>query len=345
MATLPAKSKKTPPKGSIDSKQFDLFTTFLSNDDQKVSNSVNVWESVPKYFFTRRQVSQLRTPVGHADPYEFSYIYDGIDCTVTIQPALIKQEDGRYKACFPGVTEELIEEALKKILVTQNHGIHNPKKKETWVSFTLRMVQRELKERGRDRNLAQIKHAVLVMSRCLITLQRGGREVWTGSILQDFTSVDRDAYLDNTSSLHFARLPAFVSHAINQLEYRQFNYQRLMSCNEQLTRWIYKQLIHRYLQASYSNTYHFLFSGIAHSGLLQHGRTIDKRRKVAAALAELVEQGVLLSYTVTQRKSGRKIVDEKYTVHPAPAFIAEQKAANKRASLGANQVAGAELPG
>jgi hypothetical protein len=39
-----------------------------------------------------------------------------MDCIVTIQPALIKQKDGSYKAFFSSVTEELIEEALKKIL-------------------------------------------------------------------------------------------------------------------------------------------------------------------------------------------------------------------------------------
>jgi hypothetical protein len=39
-----------------------------------------------------------------------------MDCIVTIQPALIKQKDGSYKAFFPSVTEELIEEYIEYFL-------------------------------------------------------------------------------------------------------------------------------------------------------------------------------------------------------------------------------------
>lgn len=38
------------------------------------------------------------------------------------------------------------------------------------------------------------------------------------------------------------------------------------------------------------------------------------------------------AYSVEERKEGRKIIDVKYTLFPTKEFIAEQKAANKRAS-------------
>ena len=70
----PAKKKaKKPPSIPIKSPQYDLFSQFVTNKEQDVSNTVEVWESVPKYFFTPNQVKKLRTPTGHADPYEWSY--------------------------------------------------------------------------------------------------------------------------------------------------------------------------------------------------------------------------------------------------------------------------------
>ncbi len=329
----PKKVDKQAPKLPIQSPQYDLFTQFVTNDETLVSNTVEVWESIPKYFFTPRQVQKLRTSTGHANPYKWAYHYNDIECEVKIQPALVEQPDGNYKAFFPGVTEELVEESLKKILADQRYGIHDPNSTETWVRFTLSLIQKELKNRGRSRSRNEIKHAIEVMSSCVITLYKEEKEVWKGSILQDLVTVGRDEYLADSTSQHIARLPLFISHAINQLEYRQFNYDRLMSCGDQLTRWIYKQLIHRYRQANMINDYHFMYSRLERdSGLLQQGRVNDNRRKVLAALDELKEREVLTAYQFEVKKEGRKIVDVKYTVEPARHFIGEQKAANKRDS-------------
>lgn len=327
----PKKVDKQAPALSIQSPQYDLFTQFVTNDESIVSNTVEVWESIPKYFFTPKQVQKLRTPTGHANPYKWAYRYNNIDCEVKIQPALVEQKDGSYKAFFPGMTEELIEESLKKILADQRYGIHDADKNETWIRFTLSMIKKELKARGKTRSLNEIKHSIEIMSSCLITLYKEGKEVWRGSILQDLVTVGRDEYLADAKAQHIARLPLFISHAINQLEYRQFNYDRLMSCTDQLTRWIYKQLIHRYRQANIINDYHFMYSSLERdSGLLQQGRVNDNRRKVLAALDELKERKVLQNYKCDIKKEGRRIVDVKYTVVPATNFVGEQKAANKR---------------
>ena len=331
--SVPKKTNKKPPALPLHSPQYDLFSQFVTNDPSEVSNTVEVWESIPKYFFTPHQVQKLRTSTGHANPYKWAYEYNSIDYEVKIQPALLEQKDGSYKAFFPSVTEELVEESLKKILADQRYGMHDPGNLETWVKFTLSMIQKELTTRGRSRSRNEIKHAIEVMSSCIITLSKEGKEVWKGSILQDLVTVGRDEYLADSKAQHIARLPLFISHAINQLEYRQFNYDRLMSCSDQLTRWIYKQLIHRYRQASIINDYHFMYSTLERdSGLLQQGRVNDNRRKVLEALDELKERAVIKGYECTIKKEGRKIVDVKYKIEPATKFIGEQKAANKRHS-------------
>ena len=318
--------KKDPPANAIKSIQFDLFSTFVSNDGRNVSNTVEMWESIPKYFFTPRQVEKLRTDGGLAEPFKWEYSYNGKRCTIKIQPALIEQKDGKYKAFFPGVTEELVEEALKKILTDQRHGIHDPKNVETWVRFSLSMIQRELSARGRTRSRAEIKHAIEVMSGCTLTFYSEGKEVWRGNILQDLVTVGRDEYIADTDSLHAARLPLFISLGINQIDYRQYNYARLMGCDQQLARWIYRRLINRFKQADLTNSYHFIFSDLKASGLLQQGRERDNHKKVMDALQELKDKMVLADFTAEKTPAG----DWKYTVTATGEFVSEQKAANKR---------------
>lgn len=318
--------------------QYDLFSSFLSNDPDSVSNTVEIWEAIPKYIFTPKQIEKLRTKKGHADPFSWQYMYNNSEFQVDIQPALIKGEEG-YKAYFPGITEEFVEEALKKIFTYQNHGIHDVNKHESWVKFSLNMIYRELKSRGRTRDLDQIKHALQVMSKCVITLSKkepGGRkftQVWQGQILQEMITVGREEYLEDSSSFHLAKLPTFITHSINQLEYRQFNYDRLMECDEQVARWLYKRLIHRYKQAAINNDYHFTFSSIVKdSALLQQASEHHNRQKLKAALDELVRKKVIRDYQIELKKEGRKIIDTTYTVFPTSEFIQEQKASNKRYS-------------
>ncbi len=330
--------KRTPPKARIKSVQYDLFATFLTNDEGAVSNAIEIWDAIPKYFLTAKQQEKLRTERGHADPFEWEYLYQGRPCKVRLQPALIEQENGSYKAFFPSVTEELIEETLKKIFTEQQCGIHDPANAESWVKFTLGMIHKELKQRGRERNRKEIKHAIAVMSRCILTLYQDGKEVYSSPILSDLVTVNREEYLADTESLHAARLPVFLSHGINRLQYRQFNYGRLMEFDEQLTRWLYKRLVHRYRQASLTDTYHFMYSDVKqNSGLLQQGNDRRNRQKLVSTLNELKDKGVLFSYTPEEIKEGRKVVDVKYTVTAAREFMREQKAANKRAKQNLEQ--------
>jgi len=67
-----SKSRKTPPSKDIQSIQLDLFSSFVSNEGQTISNTVEIWEKIPKYFFTARQIEKLRPETGQPDPYKAS---------------------------------------------------------------------------------------------------------------------------------------------------------------------------------------------------------------------------------------------------------------------------------
>ncbi|SMG63036.1 [weak similarity to] replication protein RepA [methanotrophic bacterial endosymbiont of Bathymodiolus sp.] len=194
------------------------------------------------------------------------------------------------------------------------------------------MVQKELKKRNKSRSLDQIKAAIQIMSQCIIMISKGKKEIWKGAILQDLVTVDREEYIEDTGALHAARLPLFISHAIDKLEYRQFNIDRHMQLKTQLSRWLYKRFVHRYKQASMIDTYHFMYSTVKAESRYLEGKTErNNRKKMLDALEELKGQGVLMSYEVRETKEGRKIIDVKYTVTASHDFRTEQKAANAAA--------------
>ena len=60
---------KTPPENRKESLQMTMFCQFVSNDETNVSNTIEIWESIPKYFLTGKQMGKLRVPSGHANPY------------------------------------------------------------------------------------------------------------------------------------------------------------------------------------------------------------------------------------------------------------------------------------
>ena len=62
------------PDKKIDSVQYDLFSNFITNDNNNVSNTIEVWENIPKYFFTPKQVKKLRTNDGLAKPYKWDFL-------------------------------------------------------------------------------------------------------------------------------------------------------------------------------------------------------------------------------------------------------------------------------
>lgn len=325
-------------------KQFDLFRKFITNDPNEVSNTIELWESVPKYFLTPAQVKKLRSNNGLAKPIKFEYESMRMTCRVEISPASIEQPDGSYLSFFPGVSEELIEKVLVKILAEQKQGFHDSATAVTRVFFTLRMIQRELKSRGRERNIAEIKRSIDIMSKCNVNFRREDGITYNGSILENLATVGKDEFLIDNKAQHAAKLPSLITDCIDRLQFRQYNYCRLMACDTQLSRWIYKRLINRYVQADLVTEYNITYSNIKQaSKLVQQSRESDNRAKVISALDELVTRGVIRKYTAVETRKGRKVLDVAYTINTSAEFMREQKAANKRkkvdSELSAKQLA------
>ena len=340
MSSLSQK-RKTPPDSLDANKQYDLFTTFFGKDKRDLSNTIELWDAIPKYAVSPRQQNARRDDNGRLPVYvqEFHYRPSQGDnatltCRLKVQPASIETSSGQFVDFYPSTDEELIEEVLKKIFSDQQYGIHSVEAYESWVRFTLYMIQKELKNRGKTRSLDEIKRSLEVMSGAVYEIEFQGQPrglKYTNPILNDLTRITRDDYQQDPKAMWTARLPALVSKSINDVTYRQFNYATLMSLPTPLSRWFHKRLSHRYINAGVMNSYKIRYSTIKRdSGLLHHSRSSANRKAIDAALNELIQRNVLLSVSSEEQREGREIIEVRYDLNAHPHFVTEVKAANAR---------------
>lgn len=329
-----------PPVVGRQNLQYDLFTTFFG-DATKLSNTIELWDAIPKYAVSPRTQNVLRSPDNRLPVHEYKFVYatrrEGrrmeSACRVAIQPASIKVGDN-YTDFYPSTDEEIVEEVIRKIFADQQCGLHNPNDTESWVRFSVQMIRKELKARGKTRSLDEIKRSIDILSKTHISLFLDDTDdpVYSAPILSDVTRVSRQKYLADTSMTWLARLPALISKSVNELTYRQFNYGVLMSLSSQIARWLHKRLSHNYTYASFMDPYEALFTSIQRdSGFLTYARTNDNLNALESAFDELRSIRILQSWKrVDERKEGRKILDIKYSLQAHADFIKDIKAANAR---------------
>jgi len=325
--------KRSPPTSVAPSRQYDLFAEFFG-DSEELSNTIELWDSIPKYAVTARRQSGMRDEKGRLQVHEYQFEYRGKMCRLEVQPASIRTE-GRYRDFYPSADEELVEEVIRKIFANQHYGLHNAPAMESWVRFSLSMIRRELKARNKTRSIDEIKRSIEILANTTIRLYVGDDDdtaVYTAPILADLTRVNRAAYLDDPSAMWVARLPALVSKSVNELTYRQFNYGTFMALPSQLARWLHKLLSHRFVNASFMQHYSVLYSTLKRdSGLLEHARINANTKALERALDELKAAGVLMDWQKEERRGGKnRIEDILYTLMADRLFVREVKAANKR---------------
>ena len=326
------KDKKKPPSASIQSVQYDLFTSFLG-EKEKLSNTIELWDSIPKFYVTREKQNKLRDEKGHLPLEKREFLYRGKDCRVVIQPALLEQGDGSEKAFYPSVTEELVEEVLRKIFTDQRRGIHDPNNGESWVRFSLQMIKRELDKRGKKRSITEIKEAIEVLSECKIRFFIDDELIHSEAILSSLTKVSRKQYLEDNSSHWVARLPVLISKSVNELTYRQYDVDKTMRLKEPLSRNLARWLYHDYLNASLTHPKKILLSDIEkNTGFLDAcGSITHKVKKLEKALDELKNVELLAVIDKSEIRGARnKILDIQYQLFAHPEFTKFMKRAHVR---------------
>lgn len=337
-----------PAPAAFENKQLDLFRTFLCNgelEQNKLSNTLDLWDSIPRYSVSRQTMNKLRKSGGFLDLLNIDFHYKGTPLKAIVQPArILDEKKGTTQDYYPSANEELVEDALRKIATDQQSGFFDKPNYRSGVVFTLYMLREELKRRGHTRSFQQIVLSLNILARSSIEIRtptgsKGGEGFTVSAYFPGLAAVSKNRLAEDPNAKWVVHFHPLVTQAIDALTYRQFNYAQMMTYSMQLTRWLHKTLSIKYTQASLTTPFEMRYSTIKRdSAMLEgyKGRERDAINALDTALDELKakKDGVLLSVKKQEIRGQRgKLLDVVYTLTPSPHFVAQMKAANKRRSL------------
>lgn len=348
MPPKPVNKKENPvaPPNEIDfdGKQLDLFRSFLCNGEEgrdRLSNTFDLWDSVPRYAMSRQQMTKIRKEKGFLSLQQLAFQYRGRALEVRIQAARIFDEKTRTETdYYPSANEELLEDALRKIAAEQRNAFFDRTTYRSGVVFTLHMLREELKKRGHTRSYQEIVLSLKILARSSIEIVtadgKDGEGFTISSYFSGLSAVSRNKLVEDPQAKWIVQFHPLVTQAIDALTYRQFNYAQMMSHRTQLARWLHKQLSLKFTFASLATSFEMRYSTIKRDSALLEGYKQERQAIVALddAWNELKSSAVLLLIGKDEVRGQRgKLLDVVYTLTASRDFVAEMKAANKRQSM------------
>lgn len=336
-----------PPKGiDFAAPQLDLFRSFLYNGEierDRLSNTFDLWDSVPRYAVSRQQMDKVRKAKGFLDLQQNEFQYRGTSLKTIIQAArILDEKTGTSKDYYPSANEELIEDALRKIAADQQSAFFDKASFRSGVVFTLYMLREELRKRGHSRSYQEIILSLQILAGSVIEIRGDGKNnsFAKSAYFSGLSAVSRDIRTDNPQAKWMVQFHPLVTQEIDTLTYRQFNYAQMMSHSTQLARWLHKQLSLKFTFASLLTPFEIRFSTIKRDSALLESYSLQRKAitSLDAALEELKTVGVLTKIDKKPILGTRnKIEDVVYTLFPSSDFSSAMKAANKRKQLAENQ--------
>lgn len=348
MSTKPCADQESPvlPPSEADfqGKQLDLFRAFLSNgeaDRDRLSNTFDLWDSVPRYAVSRQQMDRMRKAKGFLDLRQVEFQYRGTTLKGIIQAArVLDEKTGASKDYYPSANEELVEDALRKIAAEQRNAFFDKANFRSGVVFTLYMLREELKKRGHTRSYQEIVLSLRILARSTIEIRtltgQNGEGFAISPYFSGLSAVSKTKLASDAQARWIVQFHPLVTQAIDALTYRQFNYDQMMGHRTQLARWLHKQLSLKFTFASMVTSFEVRYSTIRRDSALldSYGRERKAIEAVDSAFAELKAAGVLVRFDKKAVYGPRgKLEDVVYTLFSSADFCRHMKAANKRKQL------------
>lgn len=338
LETDDASTLPKPTRAEFENRQLALFQNLLGNtleERDRLSHAIELWDSTPRYSLNRKAMNAARVNDKFLDPRELSFQHRGCAYTLVVAPARLKDADGVFRDYFPGATEELVEEALRKLAIEKQAGYFDEPNYRSGVLFSLHELRQELKSRGHARSLQQCVHALNVLAHSVLTIKphAEGEAKITASCLPSLVAVSRARLNTDPKSKWQVQFHPLVTASIDRLDYRQHNYHLSMSLTTQLARWLNKQLVLKYTAASLMNPFDMRYSTIRRDSHLleRYARPRDAIAALEEAFAELKNRDVLMQVVRNDVLGERgKLLDVAFVLTPSLRFVAEVKAANKR---------------
>jgi hypothetical protein len=364
VSPAPRKRPRTPARkaanqavteSAFESPQLSLFQNFLANtasERDRLSNTIARWDSIPRYSISRNLQNKQRSSLGTLELLKLNFRHNQKDYLATITPARIEIKQGPDKGktidYYPSASEELIEDALRKIAADQQQqqGFFDKKGYVSGVAFSLYQLREELAKLGHTRSYSEIELSLEVLHKTNIKItceDEHHEQIRSSTYFPSLAAARRKDIEADPSARWVVQFHPLVTRSIDQVTYRQFNYHQLMSHRNQLSRWIHRQLVMKFTFAAIGSTFKMKFSTIKRDSALLSGYKETRQAVVAVAEAfeELVSSKLLMKVERGDEVRGprNKLEDVEFILTPSQEFVREVKAANKR-----RQLAGASEP-
>ncbi len=334
----------SPAKPAALPQQIELFDSwFAGADEADNSRTLAFWDLLPWHLVSRKRSHDVPEPL----TFEGVKIADGCEANVTLTPAILRDPGSKTaKVLFPGVREELVERALRKMTVhklAESQAQHNTQDNSLAVAitFSLHQLRQELIATGHAYTGAHIREALQVMERCHVAVECY-RDSFVhgknGSILPTLEYVADPKDPDGPRTFYRVTFHPLASAAILGELYHPINYVRVMTLAQPLARWITNLLNVRFRYATRGivdkkRSFRLTLQRIlTDSGMQAEPRMRDNLDRVREAIKELQKTGFLergqplkeIEHLTYEKTAGRrKVVKAEWELYPSSSFARE----------------------
>jgi len=340
----PKEVKNYKPKQKVElNKPYKNFQkNVVANDSKKnrFSQFLILWDSMPKFFITRRKQSQIRSSYGTLEELTFEFKSGDKIGKVTMIPAYALR-DGKRHEFFLSEEEEILEQILRKLFVQQQKQAFQEEDKDlVGVKFTLRQLARELKAVSKTRSIPQIKETLQNLRRASVRIKMKGFNFET-SVISNLWWEGDELFDDTTdpNAMWEATFSFLVAKGIEAGDYRQYNIEDMMNIKSQLGRWIYRKISLEFTGCSVlinprtkqiNDEYKISLSTIDAESCMMLGQLLkQKNRMIKKALSELKEKGYIADFKVNTLFINDQSEIE-YCIKVTADFVSEMKVSNKQ---------------
>lgn len=326
---------------SAASAQFDLFERIIPARGQVYTQSLELWDQMPKVVLGRPRDPETGKPVPKDTRYiptqTHEFAHDGETLFVDVAPARLKVGNSD-RDVLPGLRELVCEWSIRQIAIrsqscaeiaTDAHG------RLVGARFRIGAIRTDLIRHKHTYSWSEIREALLVGSGAVINLRNQAGKILARAPI--FPVVALPAETDD--GMAYVAFHPLVTIGIKDAIYRQLNYQTSMTLKAALARWLHRRMVHRFLQAGHTIPYTIHAQTILRdSGLCRYGRHRDRLAAVDEAIEELRDKKILLRPTgrcVGAPSSqgigimaNRAWLDTKYELYASPGLIDDIKLAN-----------------
>lgn len=326
-----------------------LFLAYeISVDERSLGNLVDVFDTLPRFIWSGKHTTNTKemmiTKEGRVNDNHFK---------ITFTAATIRRkrlEDGVWLeesiGCFPGLREEMVEDALRKLSVS---GYGNFVEGQCWVVFKMYDLFTELKQQGHCYSYTELEEALTVLAKAHVEIETSGShgtKINSSPYLPQLSIFRPTAAPINEARLNpaieglaadkcVALLHPLISQSILDKSYRMFDFSISMSLTSSLARYLFKILCVKWRNAAPDRPYTFsMMNFLVNSPRGVSTRMPENLRAVDAALKQLLDNNVLskVEKEVQKKPRGKGALDYVISLYPTESYVKFMKRSNAKFS-------------